>query len=230
MREIDFLPQWYRTGKRRQVSYRAQYLAMGGIIVVMVFWNFMMMYSINISKQELKEYNRQHKQYQVACREHERLSTNLANLQEKSKVLDEVRGGLDVSAVLAELSHLFDGTVVLRQISLAGESFGPADSASKLFRRGREKTMTGDIRYKVVIRGVTVDASDMAQMISQMEDSGYFTQIYPSFSRNTEIQVKTESADARYQANEFEMNCYLANFEMTESATAKETAVKTLGR
>jgi hypothetical protein len=36
MKEIDFLPEWYRDGKRRESHYRTQYLAIGCLFAVMV--------------------------------------------------------------------------------------------------------------------------------------------------------------------------------------------------
>jgi len=40
MKEIDFLPTWYRSSRRRQISYRTQYAGLVGIFVVMMVWNF----------------------------------------------------------------------------------------------------------------------------------------------------------------------------------------------
>ena len=40
MKEIDFLPTWYRSSRRRQISYRTKYASLVGIFVVMMVWNF----------------------------------------------------------------------------------------------------------------------------------------------------------------------------------------------
>jgi two-component system phosphate regulon sensor histidine kinase PhoR len=40
MKEIDFLPAWYRNNRRRQISSRTKYAGLVGISVVMMVWNF----------------------------------------------------------------------------------------------------------------------------------------------------------------------------------------------
>jgi len=47
MKEIDFLPEWYKSGRRRQVSYRTQYIALGGVFVVMMVWSLITTHSIS---------------------------------------------------------------------------------------------------------------------------------------------------------------------------------------
>jgi hypothetical protein len=39
MKEIDFLPEWYKSGRQRQIGYRAQVLGMGGVLLIMIVWN-----------------------------------------------------------------------------------------------------------------------------------------------------------------------------------------------
>ena len=39
MREIDFLPQWYKHGRLEQQKYREFYIALGLIVLVMVVWS-----------------------------------------------------------------------------------------------------------------------------------------------------------------------------------------------
>lgn len=94
----------------------------------------------------------------------------------------------------------------------------------------------GDVRFKVVLAGVAADASDVAALMCKLEDSSYFCRVDLSFSRgDAKINAgnapsprkepaveggKTESKDyvsrsagrSEIQVNEFEINCYLANY------------------
>ncbi len=55
MREIDLLPEWYKSNKRRQVSYRSQYIAFCGLLSVMVVWNFVLVHSVSEEERELAQ-------------------------------------------------------------------------------------------------------------------------------------------------------------------------------
>jgi len=94
----------------------------------------------------------------------------------------------------------------------------------------------GNVRFKVVIAGVAADASDVATLMCKLEDSTYFCQVVLVFSRgDTEIGIERASSSfvetdvaggavkskdgvresgvqSKIQINEFEINCYLANY------------------
>jgi len=55
MKEIDFLPAWYKSGKRRQISYRTQYAGLVGISVVMMVWNFIATHSLSKATAKLAQ-------------------------------------------------------------------------------------------------------------------------------------------------------------------------------
>jgi len=63
-----------------------------------------------------------------------------------------------------------------------------------------------------VISGVASDASYVADLVCKLEDSPYFCQVIPSFSRNREIKVETGVAEENLRISEFEIRCYLANY------------------
>ena len=52
MKDIDFLPEWYKSGIRREVSYRTQYIAMGGIFLAMAVWSLATSHSISKARAE----------------------------------------------------------------------------------------------------------------------------------------------------------------------------------
>jgi len=82
MKEIDFLPEWYKSGRRRQVSYRTQYIALVSVFVVMVVWNFIATHSIS-------KVRAQHAQMSTRQAEAEGLSAKFAELKGELRGLQE---------------------------------------------------------------------------------------------------------------------------------------------
>jgi len=94
----------------------------------------------------------------------------------------------------------------------------------------------GDVRFKVVLAGVAADASDVAALMCKLEDSPYFCRVELSFSRGdakiiagnalsprkepvideekeeSKSAVSKTAVRSEIQVNEFEINCYLANY------------------
>ena len=232
MKEIDFLPTWYRSGRRRQISYRTQYAGLVGIFVVMLVWNFIALHSLSRASAKLAEAESKSASAESAAEEFARIKSEVAHLQEKAKSIEEIDSKIDVANVLAEISFLVDKKIVLSKVEFIAKKFegkqaGKANSGSTVRVAGgnfssREAPPLGEVRFEVVINGIALDASEVAALICRLEDSPYFCQVIPSFSRNKELKTGTEDGGKNLQASEFEIICDLANYRQEGPYFVKE--------
>ncbi|MCH8120234.1 MAG: hypothetical protein IIC00_10965 [Planctomycetes bacterium] len=240
MKEIDFLPEWYKSGQRRQVSYRTQYIALGGVLVVMVVWNFIATHSISKVRAQFAQMATRQTQAEGLSVKLAELKSELRGLQEKTESIEEIDSKIDVAGVLAEMSFLMDEKIVLSKVAFIAEKFEDKRQA-KLSSRGtvvravrtklNEKwnLPLGDVRFRVVISGVAANAGEVAALICRLEDSPYFCQVVPSFSRTTVINAagnpslrsrtkglntkgSVQETRGNIQVSEFEISSYLANY------------------
>jgi len=228
MKEIDFLPEWYKSGQRRQVSYRAQYIALGGVFVVMVVWNFIATHSISKVRAQFAQMSIKQAEAEGLSVKLAELKSELRGLQEKAESIEEIDSKIDV----AGMSFLIDEKIVLSKVAFIAEKFEDKRQAGTVVRAVRTKLSEkqnlplGDVRFRVVIIGVAADASDVASLICKLEDSPYFCQVVPSFSRTDEINVTSNpslrsetknvnsgrESGGKTQVSKFEISCYLANY------------------
>ncbi|TKJ35209.1 MAG: hypothetical protein CEE38_15380 [Planctomycetes bacterium B3_Pla] len=243
MKEIDFLPEWYKSGIRREVSYRTQHLALAGMYAMMIVWSFAATYSVSRAKAEsVIMAKRQAEAESVSARVTE-LESELRVLQKKGESIKEIDSRIDVANVLGEMSFLIGERIVLSKVEFLAEKFADEPEAKSAASTGavvravrRTKSLKrrdlplGDVRFKVVIAGVAADAGDVAALICKLEDSPYFCQVIPSFSRSATVESNRatpapafrvvtgaaertpETGKGTVRVSEFEMNCYLANY------------------
>ena len=243
MKEIDFLPEWYKSGKRRQISYRKQYIVLGSVLMLMVMWNFITTRSISKAQAQFVNMETRQAEAENLSIQLEQLKSKLEVVQGKAKIIEKIDSRIDVANVLAEMSFLIDEAIVLSKVEFVAEKFqekqqgqqsagsGTVVRAVRATLNDMQKVPLGDVRFKVVINGVAVDASDVAAMICKLEDSPYFCQVVLSYSKNTEItakdnlsirsNAKSESStwnalkyegNKKIQVSEFEISSYLANY------------------
>jgi hypothetical protein len=222
MKEIDFLPNWYKSGRRRQISYRTQYIGLGGIFVAMVMWNFAATHSISKATTALAQAESKVSVAESVSWAFAKIKSEVTQLQKKAESIEEIDSKIDAASVLAEISFLIDKKIVLSKVEFKAERFadrqrrkpnsGSAIRAAGRNFAGKQAQPLGDVRFKVVISGVASDASDIAELICRLEDSPYFRLVYPSFSRNRNIKTGTNFAGENHQVSEFEISCYLANY------------------
>lgn len=231
MKEIDLLPNWYKSDRRRRISYRAQYIAVGGVFLLMVMWNFTTGYSISRATAEVSRDASKVEIAEMATKESARIVNETARLQEKAKTLKEIDSRINIASILGELSFLIDKNVVLNKVELKATRFsenGDRSESESAVRAaggfgGKESAPLGDVKFKVVIGGIASDTSDVAELICKLEESQYFCQVIPSFSRTRKIKTGPSGSGEEFQVSEFEISCELANYQQKEANFTKET-------
>jgi len=237
MKEIDFLPEWYKSRKRRSASYRVQCVVLGGIFAIMIVWNYFAAGSISRAEAEIARLAGGNAGMQGASVRYSQLKTQIADLQKQTAIIKNIDSRIDAAGVLAELSFLITGPTVLSRVELTAERFadelygGGAKAGSGLVKAVRMKSSEatalplGDVRFKVVISGVAPESSDVAALICRLEDSPYFFNVVPLYSRNmvirpvggpagrsSDVESRDGKTPADISASEFEISCYLANY------------------
>jgi hypothetical protein len=209
MKEIDFLPKWYKTGKRRRVNYRRQYIVIAGVFITLIAWSFSASLSISVVQAQVGMMQKSLDNNQQIAHRYTILQGSLDKLKKKKDVLERLDTGVKISSALAELSYLVGDNVSLTVLNYSSEVFDPATSGSgssvRLGRAvaGKVKAMPPEnIRFRIVIKGVAENAADVTAFIKRLEQSDYLCQIIPVILQNIRGTF----------AAEFEINCYVANF------------------
>jgi Tfp pilus assembly protein PilN len=248
MKEIDFLPEWYKSGKRRQVSYRTQYIAISSVFVVMMVWSVITTRSISKARAQITQMATQQAQAKIVSAKYAGLEDEIRVLRKKAESIEEIDSKIDVASVLAEISFLIDERIVLKKLEFIAEKFVNKQETQKSPSGGtvvrvvqsnvsnKKELPLGNVRFKVILAGIAADTNDVAALMCKLEDSFYFCQVVLSYSRGSEeIGIESASsftkrtnvaqeieqnksldlkagAQGKIQVNEFEINCYLANY------------------
>jgi len=241
MKEIDFLPEWYREGRRRQVHMRRQYATLALIFLGMMTYNVTLTQKTARATAELARFEEERVQAENMLHEYNVIAKALSDVQTKANLIERIDSKIDVASLLAEMSHVIAETVVLSRVEcisepLPGRSQGGASGESGVRTAAQAgssgtRVSLGDTRFKIILAGVAATPADVAALVCRLDDSVYFREVYPSYSRNTEVSVP--AGDARVQTpgpgggsaaqknetiqtSEFEITCYLANYEEIE--------------
>ncbi len=244
MAEIDFLPVWYKDNKRRQISMRRQYIALGTVFVAMMMWNLIATNSISKATVQLSQAEAERAEAEDAIVQTARINNQVTHLHEKAQFIEKIDSRIDVGGVLAEFSFLVGERIVLSRVEFIAERFTDEQQGkqkktssvrvAKTKLGEKQKAPLGDVRLRIMLQGIAADASDVAALICRLEDSPYFQRVYPSFSRNTKLKVASNvssgTSDVLNQdgntenvvdGTEFEISCYLANYVESTTDTSQ---------
>lgn len=212
MKEIDFIPQWYRDRQKQRVGYHTQCVVIICIFAAIVLWSFATCYSVSKAKAQIKRIQASLAANADLAAEFNQLMTVMGRLRDKAHILDKLDHKTSIANVIAELSFLVPDNIMLSKLDIGLERFAEGvvstnKSHVRLLRRSAGATgamPAADTRFKVVMAGIAAGVEDVADLISQLENSSYFCQVVPGFSRAAKLKD--------FIVTEFEISCYLANY------------------
>jgi hypothetical protein len=235
VKELDFLPEWYKDDRRRQMHMRRQYAALVVVFLLMMAFNATAIHRAGKAAAEGVHLENQRVGAEAVVHEFDVLTKQLNELKIKAGLVEQMDSRVDMAAVLAEMSHTIDDSIVLRKVEIQAEPFGrPEDkgplksSAVRLSDRpaSADKEMPlGRVKFRIVLAGVAAHPADVADLVCKLDASPYFQRVHPSFYGNAKAPAGTKSAlgpqaggsgvqpRGTRDLTEFEIVCYLANYQ-----------------
>jgi hypothetical protein len=182
--------------------------------MMMVFWSSFTDYSIRSARAQLSQMRSMQVANSVPLFKYNKLMSRLNELSKKAQLIKDVDSKIVISNILAEFAFLIEERIVLSDLDIKAEEFKSADKSnymngpavSVVQRAGTEEKLPleGNIRFRVLMTGLAVNAADVAQLIRTLEESPYVCEVKPMFCRNKKLKD--------YQAAEFQVSCYIANY------------------
>jgi hypothetical protein len=238
MKELDFLPEWYKDDCRRKVHVRRQYVALVVIFLMMMTFNVTAVHRASRAAAEGRRLENQRVGAEAVVHEFDGLTQRLNELKTKASLVEQMDSRIDVAAIVAELSHLIDDSVVLRKLEIRAEPFDRgADKgqtkgavvrmADKPSGSSKQRPL-GRARFRIVLTGVAARPADVPDLVCRLDASAYFQRVHPLFYGNARTQTGARPALPTPEGGttvkplsvpdltEFEIACDLANYKEME--------------
>ena len=174
MKELDFLPEWYRHKSRQKTHYREQYTAIISLVVIMLTWSFFSFSNVMRVEAQCEALENAQIAQAESSEEFDSIEKELGKLRGKSEILKSVDSKISVSNVFAEMSFLLDGPVVLDKIEIKKEKcvVDPGDTKRGATVRvavggsSNKSNLTKEevYRFRLTITGVAADAAEAIKL------------------------------------------------------------------
>ena len=217
MKEIDFIPQWYKVGRERKRRYVRHYTLMVVLFTVMVGWGFVVNGHVARVNAEVEEIQTAFEKGRIRGEQAVYLKSQIAEMKEKTTLLDKIASRTTTTAILGELSYLIGENVILSKLSLQNELIQNikkqnfSASAAVVHVGDSQKDDQDDVipsspsYCKVVLIGIAARPADAALLIARLEQTDYFDQVSLIFSKPKKVKDR--------DVTEFEIHCYVADYQ-----------------
>ena len=90
MKDIDFIPQWYKAGRERKQRYTRQYALMAVMSTLMIAWGFVINGHVSHVSAEVQEIETAFEKGRVRSEQATDLQTRIAEMEETKGLLDKI--------------------------------------------------------------------------------------------------------------------------------------------
>jgi hypothetical protein len=216
MKEIDFIPEWYKADRKRKRRYVRQSTLMAVMIVIMMGWGFVLDgYLARVSAQ-VQAIEAAVTKGQIRIEQTMDLQNEIELMKQKTALLDKVTPRTKMAAILAEVSYLTQDKIVLSRLALENEPIEqarkkqPQDVSAVVQIGSRQETREDPVvpecpsRVVVSLTGIAAKPSDAAMLIARLEESRYFDGVALVFSKPKSFKDK--------DVTEFKIRCHVADY------------------
>ena len=217
MKEIDFIPQWYKAGRERKQRYIRQYALMAVLFTLMVAWGFIMNGHVARASAEVDQIRTAFEKGRLRSEQAAHLDNQIAEMKEKTTLLDKIASRTKTTAILGELSYLISENVILSKLSLQKELIQNTQKADMgvsvaiVHVAGSSKDDQDEVipaapsHCKVVLTGIAASPADAASLIARLEQADYFDRVFLVYSKPKKVKDR--------DVTEFEIRCFVADYQ-----------------
>ncbi|NLH43240.1 MAG: hypothetical protein GX448_15475 [Planctomycetes bacterium] len=237
MRDLDFLPDWYKDRKKSHSRMRKQYIALVAVFLMMMTFNLTALHRAGRVAADVSRCEDQRVHAEATVHEFNLIVRELNQIKARADLVRRVDTRIDVAPILAEISHIVDDSVLLSRIEFVGEPVSPPEEPVRVqvpvalpvgAANPRRESMLGESTLRVVLAGIAVQSSQVADLVYRLDRSAYFRQVRPSSYGRAKIQLRGATAipvemgtvkgdsPGMMDVTSFEITCVLANFEEGE--------------
>ena len=193
---------------------------MAVMFTLMVGWGLAINGHVSHVSAQVEEIQTAFEKGRIRSEQANQLKNKIAEMKEKTTLLDKVESRTKMTAILGELSYLIGENVILSKLSLQNELIpnrerkNASASAAVVQVGGSQKDGQDDVvpvspsHYKVVLTGIAARPADAALLITRLEQTAYFDSVFLVFSKPKKVKNR--------DVTEFEIRCFVADYQQVK--------------
>ena len=205
MKEIDFVPDWYRTSRRRKRKLMVRAACLGVFAIGMILASAGRHAQTATAAETLAELQNSVESQAEVLETINELEYRLGQLRERRNLLSDVAGGAPLHGVLAELSLLMPEAMVLAQFRVVRgpriAEAGPPETDDP----EADKPAEEDVRGKFELTGWAASDGSVGSLMTNMARSSLFDEVRLRYSKPVVVNG--------HEAREFQLISRLPQFE-----------------
>lgn len=186
MREIEFLPQWYTTVRRRKLAVTIQIWSTVVLAIVMLVWTGVSRFRVLTAQNELASLRHDMANTQQELSRLDAMTQIKRRWSEQGEVLSKIGVSVESTRLLGLIAQSTPESISLIGMSLQTEE--KIDAAKTLInaRATRDKEPAVDRKLRVKLQGVAPSNAEVADMMTRLAANNFLEDVSMGYTRDSD--------------------------------------------
>ena len=184
MRELEFLPDWYKVVRRRRLAVIVQVWATVALLLVLLVWTGICRFRVLTSRNELGQLKKQMAATQLDLDHLDQLNQMKRRWTEQGEVLAKLGVSVDSTRLISLLAENTPESV-----SLTNLNFSTEEKLAQPTSVAAAKAMKGpniDRRLLVRVQGVSPTGAEVVDLIGKLSSVEFLQDVAMTYTRPSE--------------------------------------------
>lgn len=188
MRELEFLPDWYRNVCRRRAWVIAQAWGTAGLVVVLLIWACIAQFQAMRAQNEQKHVAAQVAKSQKDVDEIRLLQLEKTTWSERGEVMAKVGLSVESTRLLQTIAESAPATIALTSFNLQTEEKVEVPRSGAAARAMKDRTPTMDRKLKVRLTGFAPSDAEVWDLVAKLTQYPFFEDVQPTKTTESDYE------------------------------------------
>ena len=186
MREIEFLPSWYLTVRRRKLAVTVQAWATVVLAMVLLIWTGVARFRVLNARNELASLRRDMNKTQLELTRLDSMTQIKRRWSEQGEVLSKIGVSVESTRLLGLIAQSTPESISLIGMSLQTEEKIDATKTLINARATRDKEPAMDRKLRVRLQGVAPSNAEVADMMTRLAANNFLEDVSMGYTKDSD--------------------------------------------
>jgi len=186
VREIEFLPSWYLTVRRRKLAVTVQAWATVVLAMVLLIWTGVARFRVLNARNELASLRRDMNKTQLELTRLDSMTQIKRRWSEQGEVLSKIGVSVESTRLLGLIAQSTPESISLIGMSLQTEEKIDATKTLINARATRDKEPAMDRKLRVRLQGVAPSNAEVADMMTRLAANNFLEDVSMGYTKDSD--------------------------------------------
>lgn len=186
MREIEFLPDWYRQVRRRRMWLVVQWWSTFGLLIVLLVWTGVAHFRVITARRDHRALQQASDRAEVDLKRLDELNLLKRRWDEQGEVLSKLGVSIESTRLIGTVAQATPESVALVGMHLQIDEKIEVPRSAAAARASKDAPPTIDRKLLIRLQGIAPSDAEVADLMAKLATITFFNDVSMSYSKDAD--------------------------------------------